>query len=227
MAFEPTSWTLVRQSSSGDAAGQAALDELCRRYWQPLYLFARHTGRSDADAEDDVQSFLLAAAIEGEIFSAARADQGRLRTFLLTAFKRHLIDGHRAATAQKRGGNTVQLSFDEIEPSALDPETDPDTAFDQQWALNTVRTAESQLQARYTPKEFAAYRPYLLASTDQPYDSSAAELGISANAFKVGVHRIRKRFHEELTKVVSDTVDESGDVQDEMSYLLQVLSRCV
>ena len=114
MGFQQTSWTLVRLSTLGDDEASAALDELCGRYWEPLYTFARCSGRSVEDAEDDVQSF-LAKAGDGSLFGAARQDRGKLRTFLVASFKRHLVDAFRRESAIKRGGGTVSLSIDDEE----------------------------------------------------------------------------------------------------------------
>lgn len=224
MSFEQTSWTLIRQSTQADQTGRAALEELCRRYWEPLYLFARCSGRSAHDAEDDVQSF-LSRSVEGELFGAAKEERGKFRTFLLTAFKRHLVDKYRSDSAQKRGGDKITLSISEEEGEfeILDEIPDPELAFDRRWAMRSVEEALTNLEARYTPAEFSVYQPFLLSS-EGDYTSAAARLEISLSGFKVGVHRIRKRFREELEKVISSTISNENDFESEMSYLLEILS---
>ena len=54
--FPLTRWSLVVSSHGQDAA---ALEELCRLYWQPLYSFCRRSGLNIEDAEDVTQRFFL------------------------------------------------------------------------------------------------------------------------------------------------------------------------
>ena len=49
------------------------------------------------------------------------------------------------------------------------------------------------------------------------------ELGMSAGAVKVAVHRLRRRYREELRQRVADTVDTNQEVEDEIRYLLKTL----
>ena len=59
-AFPPTAWTLVQQAGGGDAASRdPALNELAQRYWRPIYVYLRYSGRSSADAEDLTQGFFI------------------------------------------------------------------------------------------------------------------------------------------------------------------------
>jgi DNA-directed RNA polymerase specialized sigma24 family protein len=101
--FPTTHWTLVTRGREGGAVRQAALEELCRACWYPIYAFLRRRGHAQHDAEDLTQGF-FAKLLHDESFDAAQADKGRLRTFLLCALDRHLADQLRRAGALKRGG---------------------------------------------------------------------------------------------------------------------------
>ena len=58
--FHTTRWTLVMVSAQSQAeGGPAALSELCRIYWYPLYSFVRRSGYSPHDAQDLTQGFFL------------------------------------------------------------------------------------------------------------------------------------------------------------------------
>ncbi len=67
--------------------GRPALAEIVRRYWQPLYSFARRRGYSSEDAEDATQEF-LSNVISGHLLESADPAKGKFRAFLLTAWKR-------------------------------------------------------------------------------------------------------------------------------------------
>jgi RNA polymerase sigma-70 factor (ECF subfamily) len=102
--FPMTRWSVVLSARGGDASmATLALSELCEVYWMPLYSFARRTGKSAEDAEDLTQAF-FARLIEKDLFSKANAERGKLRSFLLGAFKNFLSDEWDKSRALKRGG---------------------------------------------------------------------------------------------------------------------------
>ena len=57
-SFRTTRWSVIADCALTDGIGSAAaLAELCRDYWPPLYSFVRRRGYSPADAQDLVQGF--------------------------------------------------------------------------------------------------------------------------------------------------------------------------
>jgi len=56
------------------------------------------------------------------------------------------------------------------------------------------------------------------------YGEIAAALGMSEGAARVAVHRLRKRFRELFRAAVADTVSGPEEVEDELRYLVEVLS---
>lgn len=55
--FQTTRWTLLDRASKPE--GGEALDELCQRYWGPVYSFLRRLGCREADAQDLTQDFFV------------------------------------------------------------------------------------------------------------------------------------------------------------------------
>lgn len=229
--FQPTRWSLVLQSQGDGDAARRALEELCAAYWFPLYAWSRRCGAAAADAEDYVQGFFV-QVLTKQLFAAADPDLGRLRTFMLTAFRRHVHDEQRKESRQKRGGGKV-ISFDAAEAEAwyeverIEGES-ADHMFDRQWALTVLDQAMAKLEqhaaARDTQAEFQAMRPFLNgegASAD--YDTAGRALGMSGSTFKVAVHRLRARFREALRAAVAETQRDGGSVDEEMRHLMQVL----
>ncbi|HUJ44382.1 MAG TPA: hypothetical protein VLW52_12340, partial [Opitutaceae bacterium] len=104
-AFETTHWSLVvRAAEARTSEGRAALEELCRTYWYPLYGFARRRGLTRQDAEDLTQGF-LADLLAREAITQADAARGRFRSFLLASFENfHSHQRARAATLKRGGG---------------------------------------------------------------------------------------------------------------------------
>ncbi|MCZ7635084.1 MAG: hypothetical protein M5U12_02865 [Verrucomicrobia bacterium] len=54
--FTTTHWSVVLDAGHSEPLrARAALEQLCRPYWYPLYAFARRRGQSEHDAQDLVQ----------------------------------------------------------------------------------------------------------------------------------------------------------------------------
>ncbi|MGH8021545.1 MAG: RNA polymerase sigma factor, partial [Opitutaceae bacterium] len=115
--FPSTQWSLVLAAGERDGpAGRRALAELCRAYWPPLYTFARRRGMATADAQDATQDFFVFLLSNGLVARADR-ERGRFRSFLLASFRHFLADRRDHATAVKRGGGAVHLSWETIAAS--------------------------------------------------------------------------------------------------------------
>ena len=82
-----------RRGGATDEESRSALDEICREYWFPLYVFVRRWGKSATDAEDITQGF-FAKILEKGTLAHADEEKGKLRSFLLTALKFYFMDEH-------------------------------------------------------------------------------------------------------------------------------------
>lgn len=230
--FPKTKWSIVLDSNRGNAKGEQALAELCQAYWPPLYTFARRSGKGPADAEDLVQGFLAKAVVD-ELFSRADAKRGKLRTFLLTAFRRYARDEHNKILAEKRGaGGVVSLDLIDAERwyavEETAPGASPEEAYDRQWAITllerTCETLRADFASRGKEAEFETLRPFLTADAKAAdYDSLGACLGMKPDTVKVAVHRLRARFGAALREEVRETHADDADVDEELRHLIRLL----
>jgi len=230
--FQPTRWSIVLRARGEGREARQALEDLCRMYWFPLYTWCRSRGYPAADSEDYIQGFFL-QVIEKKLFDRAEEARGKLRTFLLTALQRHIRDEREKIDTERRGGGQV-ISIDPAEAEAhyagsLISGESPEQAYDRQWALTVldraVETLAREHAARGKSAIFSQLRPFLTDEGDsESYAAAAAELGMSAGAFKVAVHRLRTRFRETLRIVVRDTQPDDSDVDSEIAYLAGVLA---
>src|SRR5262249_52564966 len=143
--FATTRWTVVVAAADSDPnAARAALEDLCRAYWYPLYGDARRRGAQAQDAADLVQGF-FAALVEKDWVAEADPERGRFRAFLLTAFRRYAGKERDKERAQKRGGGAV-LSFDvttaesRFSAEPADART-PEMAYERRFALTLLARA--------------------------------------------------------------------------------------
>jgi RNA polymerase sigma factor (sigma-70 family) len=232
--FATTQWTVVWQAAEEDSNhGRPALTEIVRRYWQPLYSYARRRGYSSEDAEDATQEF-LSHVMSGQLLESADPAKGKFRSFLLTAWKRFLVDEYRKQNASRRGGDAEIHSLNVgageqnwLELSSRDP--DPDRTFHLSWANSLLDEARLRIRDEYSAKGKAALVDVLLPRLTHSMDSQAyaqlgAELKMSSGAIKVALHRLRQRFGSALREVVVETVEDSRDVDAELNEMLRVLS---
>ena len=221
--FQTTRWTLLEESS-GPNSGDS-LDELCRNYWHPVHAFLRRSGCPEADAQDLTQDFFL-TFMEREGFAQAERGKGRFRSFLLSCVRNHFSVARKASTRQKRGGGVdfVEVN-DELDVSYS---LTPDEVFEKRWAEDLVERALANLREEWVAKDrpFKLLAPYLSGHRSTPPLSETAEkLGVPLAATKSAVHRLRKRFGELVKLEVSKSVSTKEDEEDELEYLLQLLSR--
>ena len=232
--FATTQWTLVWRAVSDESQyARPALEEIMRRYWLPLYSSARRRGLSNQDAEDATQEF-LSGIIDGRLLESADPAKGRFRTYLLTAWKRFLIDQNRKATAQRRGGQFTSFAIDfnsgEQHWRALESrEPDPDRLFMRSWASSLLDEARRRLRTDYIRRNrqslFDVLQPWLTQSpTAAEYVDMASTLNASPSTVKVALHRLRTRFGAVLREAVAETVDDTADIDREIQDLLQYLS---
>jgi RNA polymerase sigma-70 factor (ECF subfamily) len=233
--FPTTHWSLVRRADvEDDGAARAALAELCRAYWYPLYAFVRRRGFSPHDAQDFTQGFFLELT-EGGMLSRADAGMGRFRSYLLGALTNFLANERRRQQAVKRGGRAKIIAIDEAQSEgryALEPinAITPETQFERSWAFALLERVGSRLAADYEnagrAELFSRLQPYLAGKSGMAgYESLARELAMSAGAVGVAIHRMRRRFGELLRQEIAQTVTTPEEVEAEIAYLLQVVAR--
>ncbi len=227
--FPATRWSLVQRVRE-PAVREAAMEELCRLYWRPIYLYARRAGRSQQDAEDLTQSF-FASLIERDTLAGADEQRGKLRTLLLTAFQRFAVSQWRKENRTKRGGGLHFTGIEELENSpALTGHDAPDVAYARAWAAGIVAETEAALERDYDRRGrgelYRHLRPLLAwhSAPDGAADHIAGACGLTPGAVRVALKRLREAWRRGIEQAVSATVTHSGDVAGEVRWLLKVWS---
>ena len=231
--FPATRWSMVLAAAGSGISARAAMEELCRLYWFPLYAFARQWGCSPQDAEDETQNFLTKMSSE-DLLSRALPDRGKLRTYLLKAFQRDLIDAHRRAHRVKRGGTAEMLPLDTMDAEALFRQTpllhSALATYDRLWAVTcleaALRLVEIEYSARGRSTLFENLRPFLDPAGGEDYKTTAGVTGMDPNAIRQAVFRLRQRFRAVLRQTVADTLHHPSEalVEEELSALRAALS---
>lgn len=230
--FALTRWSLIRRAGEADAdVARAALEELCRAYWLPLYAFARRSGHDAHRAEDLVQGF-FADLIARRDLERSSAEKGRFRSFLLAALQNFVSKQRAAERALKRGGGAKALAIDAHDADerlglAAPTNESPERAFERAWARELLDGALDDLEREYAGTGRRAVFDALKSTLQgESYDAQrvAAELGATEGAVKVAAHRLRTRFGEALRARIAQTVTSSEEVEAELRELLRALS---
>lgn len=215
------------------SAAAPALSQLCELYWPPLYSYARRRGYPVEQAQDLTQAFFV-RFLEKRYVQAADPERGKFRSFLLASFKHFLANEYDREHAKKRGGGQQPIAI-ELETAearyAAEPrdELTPESLFERHWAQGVLDRALARLCAECAQSGkaamFEALGEYLIGEKQKGgYAETARMLGTSEGAIKVTVHRLRRRLRDLLRAEVGATVSEDSEIDEEIRYLIAVLS---
>ena len=233
--FLTTRWTHILESDkSGDESASGALVQLCENYYFPVYCFVKNRCGDAEKARDLTQGF-FEVLIETKFYGNADPERGRFRTFLLAAVKNYLIKQHRDSTRKKRGGGAchVSIDFEEAEKSyrsELVAKIPGDELFDHNWAVTIFDRVWEMLRSEYEQaghlNRFEILRPALTdAGFKVPYAKLATQLDLSENGVKTVVFRMRSRFRELFRATVGQLLDNPGEIDEEIQYLIQAAAK--
>ena len=227
--FDTTNWTLIEAlQDSQHAQHDHAMETMAQRYWPPVYAAVRRMGRDRDAAADLTQGFFADVVLARKLFDRAESEKGKLRTLLLTALKRYMIDQHRRETS--RGGNH-KLSLTDLihEDSFLIKETATsiEDVFERRWAVAIMEEAMDRCRQHFLSSDKARHWEAFDRFSLQPatFGSAVPTLSVLAEElqFPSSVHVasalkvVRKRLRILLREVAAETaIDEE---QQEAEYL--------
>jgi DNA-directed RNA polymerase specialized sigma24 family protein len=232
--FATTRWTVVMAAGHrGSPKAEVALEELCRTYWFPLYVYVRRQTPTREDAEDLTQGF-FARFLERNYLEKLSSQKGTFRAFLLASLKHFLANEWDRAHRQKRGGGVAALSLDwqnadaryQIEPA---DNLSPDKLYDRAWAVTLLETVLARLREENAgegkARLFEQLKGFLsVGSSSIPYGEAASKLNLTETAVRLTVHRLRRRYRELLRQEISQTLSDPAQIGEEMNTLFSAFS---
>lgn len=225
--FHTTSWALVL----GARADKGDLEVLLRAYWSPVYAFIRKKGFGPHDAADLTQEFLSDVLVGRDLIGKADPMRGRFRSFLKTALRNYLVDHRRKVGSRKSGPNAAPNGLDAAEMATTNPdESDISSrAFDRQWAATilalTIERVEASCRQEGLDQQWSAFKINVLGPLTRKVrpmsmESLASVVG-AASAEQVSnmLQTVKRRFRRTLRQVVSETVHDPEQIDDELANL--------
>ena len=231
--FQTTHWSVVLAAGETreDLRG-SALASLCKAYWFPVYAYIRRRGSNHHDAQDLTQEYFCRMLQKGGL-ETADPERGRFRTFVLSSLKNFLANEWDKERAKKRGGEFTFITIDDAEAQRRVEEehastVSPDQAFDRNWALavldQSIRNVEDHYRKSGKHDLFQKLEPCLSRSGgNSSYKEIGIELGMTEDAVKMAVLRLRGRFRQALHREVANTLSDLRTVDREVAVLLAKL----
>jgi RNA polymerase sigma-70 factor (ECF subfamily) len=233
--FNTTCWHIVTSSRDEDSAiRHESLSELYQSYWYPLFAYLRRKGHSMEAASDYVQGFFL-ELIDKDFLATVSPEKGRFRWFMMSAIGRFVSNQTAKQNAQKRGGDRATFSLDVQSAEQRyqrEPVEDwtPEKLFDRRWALEVLAKALEALRQDHESRDKLELYTELQGTlagetlTGESCEEIGAKLEMSPVAVKVAAHRLKEKYRKALVDVVSHTLADQGNVDDELDNLFAALS---
>jgi RNA polymerase sigma factor (sigma-70 family) len=234
--FQTTRWSAILVAAQSKLPGSyAALSELCKLYWYPLYAFARRRGHGTADAQDLTQGFFL-HLLENRALKHVEPLKGKFRSFLLASFQNFILDQAARARALKRGGDQEFdfLDAEDAENRYQHESSDVLTGekiYDARWAMALLDHALERLRVEYAARnassQFDVLQVFVGVGNEgqsaPSYEEVALALQISVSATKTLIHRFRKQYTAILREEIGRTVADPSEVDQEIHALCEAL----
>ena len=120
---------------------------------------------------------------------------------------------------------TAEAQYAAEPPDSLTPEA----LYEQQWARGVLGRAQNALRAELLKagreRLFEQVKSLLAGEKAEGGQAEIARgLGVTEGALRVIVHRLRRRYRELLRTEILATVSDESDVDDEVRYLISVLT---
>jgi DNA-directed RNA polymerase specialized sigma24 family protein len=211
--------------------GRKALMDLCEAYYEPVVAYLRSALRDPEAAREMSHAFFEEMLVGGAIRTADQG-KGRFRSYLLGAVKHFASHQREAAQRLKRGGGTLQVSLD-AEEAAKVPDVrqlPPDVEFDRQWAMTVIARSMEALRSQCAAEGRGAFFDSVQNilnghATHGEQTALASTCGMTFDAFRMAVSRLRKRLRDCVKAEVAGTLEDPAAVQDEMQALFAALGR--
>jgi RNA polymerase sigma-70 factor (ECF subfamily) len=223
--FPATQWSqLLTLGDPAHPRYREHLEGLCRRYWKPVYHYARAIRDLSAeDAEDLVQQF-FGMLLERVDFASLSPERGSFRGFLKTALRRFVVSDERKRAVRAPRGDARLFRFEEAEAEWRDRPggAEPEEAFDRAWARELLHQALARLKGECSPLQYALFRDFCVEAADAAlsYAELARRHGVGEDDVRNRLREVRQRGREVLKEMLRDYLLPGEDVEAELRFIL-------
>ncbi|RYZ07372.1 MAG: hypothetical protein EOO73_12000 [Myxococcales bacterium] len=237
-----TRWSLVLAAAAEGEPGRAALARLYRLYWQPVFWFIARRRGAQVAAELAQEFFVRRLVDAGDLKRLEHQPGQRFRGWLFTALQSFLKNQWKYDHRQRRDV-TKTLSWSGAEPGedsvraipVVASGQDPERQLERARALALLSDVLGRLRHEYCAHaaiagvdgvaRFEALKIFLPGPNTESadYAAHAAALGLSPEAVKQIVRRLRVRFVDLLNETLGRSVTSEAEVALARRALCQAL----
>jgi DNA-directed RNA polymerase specialized sigma24 family protein len=221
--FPVTEWTRILDTTTR----KAMLDELCVKYWKPLYSYLRARGYANEQAKDLVQGFFTEKVIDQELVRLADRDRGKFRNLLLVALRNYTLNIHK----KDKQVSSVSLDHPGIEPHY---DQDAEKVFNRAWAETLLDRVLADLKRECDRKgrtiHWTLFHEWLIVPMLEQDKASMDDLcakydlANAAQAYKI-IFRIKERFRTLLREKLRGLVGTNDDIDVEIGEFIAAFSK--
>lgn len=224
-SFGTTSWTVLRLAASG-----ADWEGFVRCYRKAIIEFFRTAGWSESDAEDLAQGFIAREIETRRVVAQADPARGRFRVYLRVALRNYARDQVRARHG--RDGRRREVLLDALQDGESHWST-AEAAFDRQWATAAVERAWDATREACEADGHALHLALFDARVVGPtvrnletpsVDALGREYGLAPTQVSSMIFSVKRKFRRALMGVVSETLENANDVEQEIQELDMALA---
>jgi RNA polymerase sigma factor (sigma-70 family) len=217
--FDTTRWSVVTAVRSDDeAASRRALATLYELYWDHAYTRLCSWLHDADEAQDVAQAFFLSLIERGDL-KKVRPGRGRFRSFFVKALQNFFNNYIRDRDRLKRGGGHTIVPLDDVMagadglPEPRDAET-PESLLGKgqgnRFVNRAIREVKREWVAAGEGATFECLETCLRGWSAATYREKAATLGITEEAVKQQVRRIRTQVRHRIERRATRVLTKDG-----------------
>ena len=225
----------MKMNEATPEARRELMERFISRYWPPVYAYLRRKRHRPEEAAEITQAFFSDVVMTRDLAGKADPERGRLRSYLLTALDRYLIDRSRRDGARGVAIPIDQGALEREEDRLLRAEpTDESHEFDRRWAFGMLDEAMRRCERHYRNGDKAGHWTLFEARVLQPAITGNRPPSLKdvceAHGFRSvahatsGIYQVRQRIRTLLREVVSETVINPREVDAELQELPRLIS---
>ncbi len=229
LSFAPTRWSLVLAASGQE---RASLEELCARYWYPVYAYGRRAGLAPESAESFTRH-CFHEIFEHRIATLQAQRPVRFREWLLAELRRCMAQDWPppCALAPSRLPQPP-LPLTQYEERHLRESRDtiaPEQGFRRSFAIEVLHRAQERVRAEALEAGHQTmYGQLERFLTDEPtsvdYTELAQSLHTSPMVLRIAIGRLRERFRELVDAELAETITDQTELASERRALRELLA---
>jgi len=214
-------------------AYRSALEELCKRYWKPIYAYIRVVRRrTNEESKDLTQEFLL-ELLEGNLLGRYSAERGSFRTYLRGALQLFLLEQHRKAGSLRRGGDRNVFALEDADVATIEeliraPDLAPEEVFDEQWvrslldaALHDLSEELSKAGKEHHFRLFDRYELHPPPGESLSYPEIGKRFGMTESEVSHALSDCRRILRERIRDRIRDYVETEQEVDEEIQRFFE------